>query len=250
MDYRQYDPSPAASSFLTCFWTLETDSLAVQRIVPDGRPELIIHLGERFEYFRDGTWRLQPRRFLAGQITRPLLIRPTGAGKVLAARFHPNGAARICKRPMEELTDRFLPLDIPASTPEELEAALLKRLRPGNWVVEKALATIGDGQGHISDLAAELRYSRRSIQRVFQRDVGIPPKLYARIQRFQRVFREYQAGRKWIETAIECGYYDQSHLAVDFRQFAGEAPAALIDGGELARHLLSHSSYTPPPTAL
>lgn len=246
MNYRQYEPSPSARSFIACFWTLETDSPEVQRIVPDGRPELIIHLGEPFEYLRDGKWRRQPRRFLAGQITRPLSIRCNGVGRVLAARFHPHGAARVIKRPMEEITNRFLQVDITGSTHNELEEALVARLRPGNRMVRKALAAIsGNGCG-IEQLAMELGYSRRSIERTFKRDVGIPPKLYSRIQRFQRVFREYESGGSWIETAIACGYYDQSHLAVDFRRFAGDAPAALLEGEELARHFLSHFSYTAP----
>ncbi len=66
------------------------------------------------------------------------------------------------------------------------------------------------------------------------------------MQRFQRVFREFETGGNWVDTALACGYYDQAHLVRDMRQFSGEAPSALVNGGELARHFLSHSSKTAP----
>jgi AraC-like DNA-binding protein len=71
------------------------------------------------------------------------------------------------------------------------------------------------------------------------------PKLFARIQRFQRVFPAIEReGAGWVDAAAACGYYDQAHLIRDFREFAGEPPAALLAGDELARHFLSHFSKT------
>jgi methylphosphotriester-DNA--protein-cysteine methyltransferase len=83
------------------------------------------------------------------------------------------------------------------------------------------------------------------MERRFKRQVGIGPKLFCRIQRFQRVFREIESGGNWVQAALACGYYDQAHLVRDMRQFSGETPTALLDGDELARHFLSDFSKTP-----
>src|SRR5207344_3036381 len=71
--------------------------------------------------------------------------------------------------------------------------------------------------------------SDRQLERRFRAGVGVGPKLFSRIVRFQRVVRlarrSGQAG--WAETAAHCGYADQAHLVRDVRAFSGATPAAL-----------------------
>ena len=92
--------------------------------------------------------------------------------------------------------------------------------------------------------------SCRQLERRFLRDVGITPKRFCRIQRFQQVFQTIEDGADWVRAAVECGYYDQAHLIRDCKDFSGEAPAALVAGDELARHFLSHFSKTSTRVAL
>ena len=79
--------------------------------------------------------------------------------------------------------------------------------------------------------------SSRQLERTFRNDVGVPPKVLSRIVRFQRVLRVASPGAtagprscatSWADIAIGCGYTDQAHLIRDFREFAGETPAALM----------------------
>jgi AraC-like DNA-binding protein len=244
MQYREFQPRPESQSFVHCLWTLQSDGGAVQRIVPDGRPELIVNLGVPFESFRDGEWNRQPRAFLAGQLTGPMLVRPSGPAHILAARFHPHGAARAFPGRMEDLSDGILPVDIQAATVEELEAVLLERVLPGDRLVDEAIRRLLDGAPDLAGLAPSLSLSPRQFERRFKRAVGMAPKLFCRIQRFQRVFREIESGGNWVQAALACGYYDQAHLVRDMRQFSGETPSALLKDGELARHFLSHFSKT------
>jgi AraC-like DNA-binding protein len=241
MDYRELQPRPESRPFLHCLWTLETDGDAVQRIVPDGRQELIVNLGLPFESFHGGEWRRQPRAFVTGQLTGPLLVRPNGPARILAARFRPDGASRVFDGPEP---DGILPVDIDVGSLEALEALLLKRARPGDPIVAAAVRRL-TASPDLAGLDQALGISARQLERRFKRRVGIGPKLFCRIQRFQRVFREIESGGNWVQAALACGYYDQAHLVRDMRQFSGETPTALLDGDELARHFLSDFSKTP-----
>jgi AraC-like DNA-binding protein len=241
VEYREVQPHPPSQSFLHCLWTLETDSGGIQRIVPDGRQELIVNLGVPFESFRDGAWTRQPRAFLTGQLTGPLLVRPSGPARILAARFHPHGASRVfdCPDP-----DQILPVDVQAESLESVENFLTARLRPGDPVVEEAARRL-EGHPDLAGLAEALGLSERQFERRFKRQIGLKPKLFCRILRFQRVFHEMECGGNWVQAALACGYYDQAHLVRDMRQFSGETPSALLKGDELARHFLSNFSKTP-----
>src|SRR5215467_1656799 len=106
MSYWQIRPSAAVARFVECYWVLEDDSPSsadVQRIVPDGSPELILNLGHPFESCRGERWQAQPDYFFVGQITGPMMVRPAGVAKVLGIRFRPNGAAALLGMPMDEL---------------------------------------------------------------------------------------------------------------------------------------------------
>ena len=104
-------------------------------------------------------------------------------------------------------------------------------------------------------LCDELGCSRTHMLRRFNEQIGVSPKTYARVLRFQRAVhllghrdgaswldeRERGAGHdgSWGELALDCGYFDQAHMNRDFRQFAGVSPTELTasllpDGGGLA----------------
>ena len=68
---------------------------------------------------------------------------------------------------------------------------------------------------------------KRFIER-FKADVGVTPKRYCRLLRFQRVVTNAHRGgaTDWAELALACGYFDQAHLIHDFREFSGLTPTA------------------------
>ena len=82
----------------------------------------------------------------------------------------------------------------------------------------------------MATLARDAATTPRQLQRLFARDVGVSPKLLARIRRVQRVFAAWrdEPGR-WTRVAAECGYFDQAHRSRDFREIAGGAPAGLVE---------------------
>jgi AraC-like DNA-binding protein len=255
--YRRIAPGPAAVRFVDHYWTLETDGPTdrpgpVQRVVPDGAPELIIHLASPFELCASDVWHAQPRCFFAGQITGPLLLRPAGPSRILAASFRPHGLA-VLGIPARDLTGHFEPADHLFRDVQDvrgLEAALLRLAhRPADRIVELAIAELSASRGmlDIASLARDFGLSTRHLERRFLECVGIAPKLYARMRRFQSVWPAIEGGAPWAAAAIACGYYDQAHLIRDFREFAGEPPASLLAIDDLARHFLSHFSKTARP---
>jgi len=93
-----------------------------------------------------------------------------------------------------------------------------------SWAL-RYIETCG-GAVDMRTLARELGYSHKHVIHLFRDHVGIPPKLLARIVRFDRLIGSLRRGapESWSELALTFGYYDQSHLVRDVRQFTGTTP--------------------------
>jgi AraC-like DNA-binding protein len=92
-------------------------------------------------------------------------------------------------------------------------------------MVDFALERFGraPGMSTVREVAKSTGWSERRFSQVFREEVGFSPKVWTRIQRFQRAVSQLHAGMDlpWAELAMECGYYDQSHFANEFRAFSG-----------------------------
>jgi AraC-like DNA-binding protein len=274
MNYCQRKPSAAVGKYVASYWMLEDSSPAncVQRIIPDGRPELILNFGRPFESLANGVWRSQTECFFIGQITGPLLLRPCGPAGMLGIDFHPHGAAQLLGLPMAELTDSAVALEtLSQNLMRELQrlrdvCTLTDALTMIDAILYRFIARTAmdddsvsyavreiertGGWTSISKVAADVGWSTRQLQRRFKESVGISPKLFGRMQRFQRVLRFMEGGSDWVEAAVRCGYYDQAHLIRDFREFSGKTPTTLLEREiDLVRHFvngggMSHFSKT------
>ena len=253
MHYREIIPKAPLNSYVECFWTLESSAPSAQpeRILPDGCIELILNFGDRFSQHCDQTRKLQPKNFLVGQMTGPIMISPSGPVQLIGIRFHPGGTLPFLRMPLYEVTDQVVELgglssglerDLLRVTTEspalsEKIRAIERFLTTGlakrkyDSLLMNVAAKIVDSRGLISvdKLAEDAGISSRQLERRFLREVGVGPKLLGRIIRFQQVFRAVeQSNNAWAEIAIECGYYDQAHLIRNFNQFAQQTPAVLF----------------------
>jgi len=275
MNYRQVAPSAAVSGYVEFYWMLEDRSpaSAVQRIIPDGRSGLILNLGHPYQSYKNGAWHSQPECFFVGQITGPLLLRPSGPAAMLGIQFRPHGAAQLLRLPMCELTDSAVALEdlsrrlfrsldrvrnLPSLTHalaalDPILGKFAQRERTEDILVAHAAKDIerSGGLASVEDVADRISWSTRQLQRRFKDVVGISPKLFARMQRFQRVLRAMDGPNSdWVDAAVHCGYYDQAHLIRDFREFSGKTPTALLSQEiDLSRHFvkalaMSHFSKT------
>lgn len=254
MRYREVKPTHSLRQFVECFWTLEgdrsVDASSAERILPDGCVELILNFGDRFLQHVDGERKRQPRNFIVGQMTGPILISASGAIGLLGIRFHPGGTRPFLDPPANEITDRVVDL---GDLSRSFERSLLRACEPAVDMDQKIAAvdafltsrlndckfdphllalaaSIIDRRGLVSvdQLASHAGVSNRQLERRFLQEVGLGPKLLARIVRFQQVFRAVESNSAWADVAIECGYYDQAHLIRDFNQFAQQTPAVLF----------------------
>lgn len=199
----------------------------------------------RHEVFRGG--------FVAGLDDNFTLTEHAGLQAGIQLNLHPLGARRLLGLPMRELRGRALGfadlLPEHRALSEELaelhswdarfdrvEQVLRQRLaasqasdRAVGWALERIAAD--GGKIDLAHLARELGYSHKHMIARFHDQIGVPPKLWARLVRFDRLRRELaRTGppRSWAEFALACGYYDQAHLSRDVKQFTGESPRALL----------------------
>ena len=255
MRYRELYPRNPLNRFVECFWILESEAppqpAQTERILPDGCIELILNFGDRFSQHDSNKTSIQPRHFLVGQMTGPIVISPGNIVDLIGIRFHPGGTMPFFRLPMHELTDQLVELgSLAASLERELldvtinlvsmtervaaiESLLLTyvlRCKHDSWVLPLSARIVDSGGGvSVDQLATAAGLSARQLERRFLREVGIGPKLLSRILRFQQVFRAVErSDRAWAPIAIECGYYDQAHLIRDFNQFAHQTPSVLF----------------------
>jgi len=281
MRYAEYGPPDALAPFVRCIWTLEGNAVdlgqPIQPILPDGCPELVIHLGDRFErVYADGRIERQASVLLAGQLTQHLSLRPTGRIAVIGVRFHPDGAAALVDVPQRELVG--LTIDVDALTPalgRSLRASCGSMSSPSEALVpvqtcllewmqasrpdprmRYAVDTIQRHRGGLSidALALRLGWTRRHLERRFQLLVGISPKRLARIARFQsalRVLEETAVPRRSTRAAVAVGYADQAHFIREFHELAGCAPGAhLLRNAELNGYFSRQVSSKNPERAM
>ncbi|MFI5008012.1 MAG: DUF6597 domain-containing transcriptional factor [Solirubrobacterales bacterium] len=269
MRYHERRPVQALAPFVECVWFAEGDgrNAPVETIVPDGCPELIVQIGEPFRQWRPAGAERQPRAFLVGELTRALRVQPAGRVSTMGIRFRPTGLRAFLRTPLHELTDSATPIDAlwgrAARRLEEevaearddsarlrlAEAFLLRCLDSGparDAAVEAAVGLIlGErGQVRLAALGVAAGLSERQLERRFRTAVGVGPKALSRLVRFQDVLRRLGGGegRPLVEVALDCGYFDQSHLVRDFQELAGVAPTHYLGAeSDLARRFADPS---------
>ena len=206
--YEEHPPPAHLAPFVRCVWRLrgEGDPGRADRILPDGCFELIVHRGDPFTC--EG--RIQPAAMVVGQIRRPTIVSSSRRADVLGIRFRPGGFYAFTGIHARELRDEIVDLR---------EIDLARRPSEPDRTVSAAVAQLVQTHGglRIRDLAGRIGTTERTLERLFERHVGLRPKELARIVRFQASLR-----------GIDPGYYDDSHRIHDFHEFAGAPPATVM----------------------
>jgi AraC-like DNA-binding protein len=223
-----------------------------RREVPSGDVHLILSPESELTVGKAGTVS-RHTSFVAALHESHSLVEHGGRQHGIEVRLTPLGAYALFGFPMDELSNRVVELDdLLGAKAHELVGRLFE---PEGWherfgLLDALLAARADdgrgagpgvawawrrlgetsGRTSVRGLAEELGWSQRRLVARFREQVGLPPKAFARILRFERVSALLQGveGARLAEVAYDCGYFDQAHLNRDFREFAGTTPTEYI----------------------
>ena len=248
-----YKPHPPLSKFVDSFWLYKGAAIEQksEHILPTGTLELAINLRHNELQFYDADGSKNCSRFsgaiVSGAHGRGLT--PAKEDSIIGVHFKPGGAFPFLGLPAGDLADTHVDLETlwgssaiklrerlcEAKTSAErfklLQDALLKRLShsvDNHYAVSAALEMFGRNQARptVREAAKDLGLSQRRFIQVFKEEVGMTPKLFSRIQRFQqtRSFIRLNQFPNWAALAFDLGYFDQSHLIREFLEFSGFTP--------------------------
>jgi AraC-like DNA-binding protein len=251
-------PIPPLSKFVDSFWLYEGQATGQKtgRILPTGTLELVINLRQNELRFYDAERSENCSRFsgaiVSGAFGRGLT--PTAEAFIIGVHFKPGGAFPFLGLPAADLADTHVDLETlwgpPAARLRErlceartsaerfqlLQQTLLSRLShrvEKHYAVSTALELFAKNQVRptVREVGKYLGLSQRRFIQVFKAEVGMTPKLFSRIQRFQqtRTFIQRYPSIKWAELAVDLGYFDQSHLIREFLEFSGLSPTDYLN---------------------
>ena len=272
-------PGPALAPFIAYFWALQDAPPNLKgRLVPSGTLDLVVNLHEdqmRGDASHLGNGVGFSGALAAGAYRRYFEFSSHAPVSLVGVHFKPGGALPFLGVPPGELAERHVDLELiwgrrPANELRErlcaattaadrfalMESTLRSRLAahvPGHRAVPFALQQLARPGCTVGEVAASVQLSRRRFIQVFTSDVGMAPKHLSRVLRFQRACELARRAEApdWCQLALACGYFDQSHMINEVREFAGTTPMGLIRGNMQFEdlHLLdqprSHSSKTP-----
>ncbi len=248
-------PAPALRPYVIgryVGWVEESPRPQPRRELATLRVPIIINLGPDY-LIEMGGKRDHLASFLAGVSSIPALVTGSVRSAALQLDLSPLGAWALLGVPLLHLSNRVTPLEeLPALAWPELIARLheahtwdarfdlldmylsarLAQVRQPDTRVTHIWSSLqaSNGQVSIEALARETGWSRKQLFVRFREQIGIAPKVAARVMRFETlVSRASQPTPKtWTELAMSCGYFDQSHLNRDFAEFAGTTPSAWL----------------------
>ena len=255
MRYHHRVPKPPLDAFVASIWVFHDGPRprALERILPTGAAQLIVNLNE------DRTRLYDPERphqcistsgtILAGVRSDYQVIDTAEQEYVAGVAFKPGGTVAFMRAPAHEacdadtplellwgrqrtadLRDRLLELDDPNAQLDTIEHTLMRLLQPTGMhpAIAFALASFNRAPlaANIGTVTDAIGLSAKRFIERFKGQVGLSPKRYCRIRRFQQVVARAHRGHPidWAQVALDCGYYDQAHLIHEFRSFSGLTP--------------------------
>lgn len=227
-----------------------------ERIMPDASVELVINLREdRFRVYHRKSPELSHHTrgcLISGPRSEYFVIDTAQQLSSMGVHFKPGGAFPFLGMPASELQDQQVGLEdlwgraagemreriLEATTVDARLAVLekcLTEMAPSlerHPAVQFALNEFQPGLGirNVAEVTGQIGMSAKRFIQVFGKEVGLTPKLFCRVRRFQRVLGSIAKRQQidWADVAVSTGYFDQAHFIHDFRAFSGLNPSAYM----------------------
>lgn len=246
-------PKPNFRPFVKTVWAMDAANAspgvtaARERVLPTGLMHLVFRLSDvPLRIFHETNQRVIRHAVVGGARSGPYIRDISVPSASVGVQLYPGTSELLFGVPADELAERHTALDelwgrSAISTRERLaeadsleeqldlfESLLASRL-PKVRGLHPAVAHALDRFNQTSDVGAVVKqtgYNHRRFIALFSRAVGLTPKLYCRILRFQKVIELASARPPWrlSDLALEAGYSDQPHFNRQFKEFAGMRP--------------------------
>lgn len=259
MIYRLHKPGLPLSQFIDFFFYFEGAHAehSMEKLLPDGSIDLLIDLTEppkKLFYNEEGTsYTTFKRSWISGMKTDYILI-DASVSNMIGVHFKPGGCYPFVDFPMIELNDLTTELDnIWSKDANSIREAILQEtciekrfsllenyfLRKGKNKMEDHVLVhysvnqliLSPQMWTIKKLSDKTGITQKHLITLFKKYVGLSPKMFSRINKFQKVIRSIEQQKKidWSMLAFECGYFDQAHFIKEFQAFSGINPAAYLE---------------------
>lgn len=248
--FRYIVPNAQLQPFIRYYWILNTNEDIDTLTFPIGCPQLIFHRWSRF-YIPE--FKTEQARFsISGQVNFPARIQSSGDVETIVVVFHPHAIGTMFNIPVSSfynqeidgyslgdkslniLADDVLNADDAAEAIKIIEKWLLSRLEDTAIYNFKRVGIslkhlFLDNTINVESMAQLACLSRKQFERVFFNAIGMKPKEYSNVARFQKSLWLMQNGnRDFADIAYSCGYSDQSHFIRECRRYSGTTPAELL----------------------
>jgi len=252
--YREVPPPPALADWVMHLWEMwipDFGAPAPVRILPNASVDIVVYASD--PSVGDGPAALvgpPHRSYVVGSTLRSFVVRSAGWRHVIGASLLPAGVQPMLGMPARVIGESIALLhDVigtaasafeerviegaPKQAMERMAQALLDlgSLAAPHGVVHRAVGLMRQGGGttRIDDVAGAMNVSTRKLERHFLEHIGLTPKVFSRLVRFDRAARALSSrgATPWSQFALEHGYSDQAHFINEFKEFAGVTPAEL-----------------------
>ena len=251
-------PIGILGKYIQNYFIVETNNpiefLPKQRVYPSGNATVVFHYGSPSKFQKKNSSEyIEPGLVICGQQTNFYDLSLSGKTGMILIVFKPHGVKSFFNFPITELLnenislqdlikseaidleDKFLNSENNKQRIIHIENFLFKRLTQNSDFerIEHAVKFIENSNGQIKaqDIAQEVCLGIKQFERNFSKYVGLNPKKFASIVRFQKVLqmkRKFKNANMY-QLAFDNGYYDQSHFNHDFKSLTGLSPKIFFD---------------------
>lgn len=254
--YLRRRPHPSLTRHIDYYWFASgAPTPAKVQIVPSGTLEFVFNLQDDETRICDRSDPMRIARYfgavVSGAQSSYFVIDVQPRASTIGVHFRPGGALALLGVPPGALTDEHANLqaiwggratelrerlcaarDVAGSF-RILDRELTRRFSSSarrRGEVSFALRALMRTNARIERVAKEVELSHRRLIEIFAAEVGVAPKVFGRIGRFQRALTmaKREARLDWPQLALSCGYFDQPHLIREFVSLSGLAPTELL----------------------
>lgn len=236
---------------LLCRESLPRGEVVLERVLPDAAVRLAFNFGDLPSADSNPGYAVEA----IGASGAPAIVRLSGELHGVTVTLRLGAAHAVLGLPAREIRNGAVHLDElwhgeasrvlarMAEAPDDaarmavLEAALLDRVRRNHTTLADAKVRLAarhvaqsEGRIGVRALADALGVTERRLQQLFDTHVGLSPRAFIRLSRLHTCLRllRREPGVSWARVAAHAGYYDQAHLANEFKALSGLTPSAFL----------------------